>query len=264
MFTKYQVTLTLTRPMLGTNPIDPNIHDQHILNRQRELITENSGVNKEINKYLDQLQISAERGGKETESLIDKLEELFGREFTAEERKQAIKGELAGLRETLAEQELKGTTVFFRDEETGLPCIGDHMIKGHMKAAGEAISRTLPKKNGAMLHSASYTSSVINQHVTIDPMFIVSDQDIVRHADGSAKYLQRSLRAMTAQGPRVSLTKSEQIAAGAKLQFTLKVLDDSPLTEEIIRRLLTYGEISGLGQWRNSGYGQFSFELKKA
>ena len=44
MLTKYNVTLTLKRPQLGTNPIDPNIHDQHIVNKQRELITENNST----------------------------------------------------------------------------------------------------------------------------------------------------------------------------------------------------------------------------
>ena len=68
---------------------------------------------------------------------------------------------------------------------------------------------------------------------------------------------------MTAQGPRVSLAKSEVVPAGAKLSFTLKVMDDSPLDKKTLKKLLSYGECSGLGQWRNAGYGSFTFNLSE-
>jgi hypothetical protein len=68
---------------------------------------------------------------------------------------------------------------------------------------------------------------------------------------------------MTAQGPRVSLARSEQVDAGTTFSFTLKVMQNSPLTETVIRTLFDYGEISGFGQWRNAGNGTFSYELNK-
>jgi CRISPR/Cas system CMR subunit Cmr6 (Cas7 group RAMP superfamily) len=263
MFKEYKVVLSFTRDILGTNPADPSIHEQHIIQKQRKLIQEKGSYNAEINKYLEALQITEERGKLETDKLLDKLETLVGRKFTSEERELAIKGELESLKETLDEQELRGVTVFFRDK-AGMPCIGDHMIKGFLKAAAEAVARTLPKKNGTILNSASYTESIINQHVTIEQQFISFDKDVMKSADGSIKYCERSLRAMTAQGPRVSVAKSECIESGAALKFTLLVLENSPLTEEALKKLFSYGRVSGLGQWRNAGYGQFKCTIESA
>jgi hypothetical protein len=260
MFNKYVVDLTITRDMLGTNPADPSIHDTHIIQKQRKLIQEKGNYNSEINKYIDALQISEERSKTEVDNLLDKIEALLGRKFTEEERAKAIKGELESLKETLDEQELRGVTVFFRDKK-GMPCIGDHMIKGFLKAAAEAIARTLPSKKGTMLHSAAYTESIINQHVTTENQFISFDTDVVKNEQGQVKYYERSLRAMTAQGPRVSIAKSEYVLAGAKLKFTLLVLQGSPLTLDALKKLFSYGRISGLGQNRNSGFGQFTAEI---
>lgn len=263
MITSYLVTLKFERDVLGTNPCDPHVLDTHILDRQRKLITERRGINKEVNKYLDQLPITKERGEEETNLLITKLETLIGREFSPEEKQAALKGELESLKETFQELDLKATTVFFWDKKTNKPCIGDHMIYGFLKAATEAIGRTLTKKAGTVMHSISYTQSLIAQHVRCKDHFISFDKDIKRNANGDPVYLQRSLRAMTAQGPRITLAKSEVIEAPASLSFTLKVMKNSPITEAILKQLFSYGEISGIGQWRNASYGAFTFELEK-
>jgi hypothetical protein len=264
MFDKYQVKLTFARSVLATNPCDPNVMDVHIQDKQRKLILEKGGINTQINKYLDEIQISKEKGAEETSRLIDRLETLIGYTLSPEERQDAIAGTLTSLKETFEEMDVKGTTIFFWDKKADRPCLGSHMIKGYLKAAAEAIGRTLPTKHGTVLHSISYTQSLINQHVSCVEEFITFDRDIVRKEDGTTDYLQRSLRAMTAKGPRISLAKSEQVAAGAKLEFTLRVMQNSPITKEILCKLFDYGELSGIGQWRNSGRGAFSYELMKA
>ena len=263
MFDRYKVRLTLMREMLGTNPIDPHVHDTHILDRQRKLIAQNKDVNKEVNKYLGQLEISEEKGEEEKNRILDKLQELIGAEFTEEERVAAIRGELESLKETFKELDIKGITVFFWDKKKNLPCIGDHMIYGFMKAAAEAIGRITQKSRGQVFGSVSYTNSLINQHVRCREQFITFDKDLIRNEDGTPLYKQRSLRAMTAKGPRISLAKSEQIEAGANLEFVLNVMQGSPIDEKVIRKLFSYGEMSGLGQWRNAGNGMFSAEITK-
>ncbi len=243
--------------MLGTNPAAPDVMDKHILERQRKLILGNSKINKAVNKYLDAIPPSEDRGAKEVELIIENLEKIVGRTFSVAERETILSTSLDELKETFAELDTKGLTVFFKDKASGRPMIGDHMIYGFMKAAAEAIGRTLPKKQGTILHSVSYTQSIINQHVRAEEEFIVFDKDIVRKEDGSPAYEQRSLRAMTAQGPRITLASSEVVPAGARLSFVLRVMENSPLTEESIRRMMGYGEIVGLGQWRSSGRGSF-------
>lgn len=260
---KYEIEITLTEDMLGTNPLDPQVHDTHILDRQRKLIAENKDINKEVNKYLKAMEISSGVGEIERNGILDKLEKIIGREFSNEERELAIKGELESLKESFEELDIRGITVFFWDKDKQRPAIGSHMILGFLKAAAEAIGRTMEKKKGAALGSISYTQSLINQHVRIEGQLITFDKDIKRDGQGKPIYLQRSLRAKTAQGPRISLAKSEIVEAGAKLRFKMKVLGGSELTERVLRTLFDYGSFTGLGQWRSSGRGALTYEMIK-
>ena len=264
MFTTYDVELTLKRDMLATNPCDPNVHDTHILDRQRKLILEKNQINSQVNKYLDQLPISKEKGEQETNAIFAKLEKITGVSLSDDEKKEALAGKLDQLAETFKELDLKGTTVFFWDKEKDLPKIGDHMIYGYMKAASEAICQTRTVKRGTILQSAAFTTSIISKHVRCEEDFITFDQNIKTDEEGQPAYLQRSLRAKTAQGPRISLAKSEQVPAGAKLKFKLKVMDGSPLEEKHLKEIFDYGKhFVGIGQWRNKGYGMFDTVIKK-
>lgn len=264
MFDYYSVTLTLIRDMLATNPCDPNIHDTHIIARQRKLILEKSKLNSEINKYLDQIQISKEKSDEELDALFARLEKLTGIELTSEERKEAVAGNLAKLKETFESLKSAGTTIFFWNKEKDRPMIGSHMIYGFLKAAGEALSRCVKKgekRRGMVMESSAYTSSLINQHVKCAEQFITIDTDVKRNEDGTTYYHQRSLRVKTAKGDRTALAKSEVVPCGAKIEFTLKVLKGSEVTEEVLRRLFAYGECVGLGQHRSAEWGQFTYEL---
>ena len=256
MFDLYKYKLEFLRPVLGTNPLDPYVLDTHIIDKQRKLILEKSKVNKEINKYLDQLQITDERKEEEINAIFAKLEELSGVSITSEEKIEALAGNLESLRETFKSFDFKGTTVFYWDKKTEMPCLSDHMIYGFLKASAEAICRTKTTKKGTVLQSASYTQSLINQHVRCEERFIIFSKGVKMTKD-HIDYLQRSLRAMTPKGPRVSLVKSEQIEEGATISFTLKVMEGSPLKKDHLDKMFSYGELSGIGQWRNAGYGQF-------
>lgn len=257
LFDEYRVKITITNEMLGTNPIDPKVMDTHILDRQRKLIAENSSINKKINKYLDAKTISKEDGELELKALRLKIDEVIGDPLTDEEFQKLVTGDfkkITDLRESMKELDEKGITCFFRNpDDKKTICIGSHMIMGFLKAASEAITRTQPKKNGTILQSASYTQSIINQHVAILPKFINASKDIVRGPDGKPDYCQRSLRAMTAQGPRISLAKSEVLPEGTVFDFTIRVLKNSPLKNEHIQTMLSYGMMHGVGQWRGSG-----------
>lgn len=74
---------------------------------------------------------------------------------------------------------------------------------------------------------------------------------------------ERPLRAQTPQGERVALARSETVPAGTTLSFTIKLLSDKLL--DPLEEWLEYGQLRGLGQWRNSGMGTFeaAFEIVK-
>jgi len=67
---------------------DPNVLDTHIIERQRKMILKEGGLNKQINKYLDVLDISQEKF--DEENIIHSFEKLIGRELNDEEKKLAI------------------------------------------------------------------------------------------------------------------------------------------------------------------------------
>jgi hypothetical protein len=68
---------------------------------------------------------------------------------------------------------------------------------------------------------------------------------------------------MTAQGPRVALTRSDVIAAGSQISFNIRIIE-GPISRPLLCDLLDYGAFQGLGQWRNGGYGSFTYSIEDA
>jgi len=69
----------------------------------------------------------------------------------------------------------------------------------------------------------------------------------------------RPLRAETMQGERVALASSETVPAGTTFEFEVTTL--APALEDMLKAALDYGALKGIGQWRNSGKGRFSYEI---
>lgn len=179
--------------------------------------------------------------------------------------------------DSLEVREKMGTTIFLRDPKTGQFWMGNHMLKGFLKAAGEVFRVTeeepevaeekKPEENGKDKKPKKVSkqwgniTGKINQLVKVYPkqMFINSPGDKPTTAPDSI--LQRSLRAQTQQGPRVALAKSEAVQAGSYLDATIMLIGDKPVTMAMIKECLDYGLVHGLGQWRNAGYGAFTYEI---
>lgn len=146
------------------------------------------------------------------------------------------------------EAESRGWTGFYEDEQ-GRPILMDYQFKGFLKNAGNVMKGAIGVKN---------LRSHIEQTVFVNPRSIVL-------AEKPDDVLERPLRAMTMQGPRVSLVRSDMINPGREYSFELQVLEGSVVKEKVLRDVLSYGELSGLLQWRNGGYGRFqvnSFDKK--
>lgn len=138
------------------------------------------------------------------------------------------------------EAEKKGWTGFHVDEK-GL-FIYDYMIKGFLKNAGNILKGQL---------DVTALKSKISNQVFVSPRKIhlgIKDPNGV---------LERPLRAQTPQGPRVSLVRSDTVGAGTEITFTMKWIKGNNISEKLLKTVLSYGELQGLGQWRNAGYGAF-------
>jgi hypothetical protein len=167
------------------------------------------------------------------------------------------------------EVEARGWTGFYEDEQ-GRPILMDYQFKGFLKNAGNIMKGVVgtrvvkvkdPKEGEAKTRTEEGIKN-LRSHIN-DTVFLMPRSIVL--ADKVDDVLERPLRAMTMQGPRVSLMRSDLINPGRQYQFEIKVLKDSVVTEKVLRDLLSYGELSGLLQWRNGGYGRFkivSFEKK--
>jgi hypothetical protein len=147
--------------------------------------------------------------------------------------------------ETIQETEEKGWTGFHCDSE-GI-FIYDYVIRGMLKNAGKALKYETEIKNSA---------SKIDQYVFVFPRVIhfKNSGKFVKEPHGT---LERPLRAMTMQGPRVTLAKSDMLNSGVTLEFNIKLVPNPDITVKKIQELFEYGELCGLGQFRNGSYGRF-------
>ena len=141
----------------------------------------------------------------------------------------------------------KGTTVFPRMED-GTPFLWDYQVRGFFKSACDALNMAEPSKK-----LTAYKKK-------IDKLVFVDERKIpyIVPAGEEIGYLQRPLRAQTAQGERVALAKSEMIPVGTTAEFSVTVLQDDLLNR--VKDWLDYGRLNGLGQWRNGSYGRFTWE----
>jgi hypothetical protein len=140
----------------------------------------------------------------------------------------------------------KGMTVFPRNEN-GEPFIWDYQIKGFFKDACQMLKK-VPGTKSEKLRAFKKE---------IDGLVFPCPREIV-FKNVKIGTCQRPLRAQTAMGERVALAMSEEIAAGAEIEFEVTTLKDDLIP--MIREWLDYGQLRGIGQWRNSGKGRFTWE----
>lgn len=143
--------------------------------------------------------------------------------------------------------EHKAMTVF--PKEDGKPFLWDYQIKGFFKDACGMLSRLA----GTGSNKLKAYRKVIDGLVFPQPRKI-----FLTLPDGQVLGgCQRPLRAQTAQGERIALASSETAPAGTTLEFDVKLLDEG--LEATVKEWLDYGELRGLGQWRGSGKGRFTW-----
>jgi len=141
----------------------------------------------------------------------------------------------------------KAMTVFPRGSD-GRPILWDYQVKGMFKDACGVLRKV----------TGSESSKIKAYKKEIDGLIFVMERQIPIQFDGAVGICQRPLRAQTPQGERVALVSSESIPAGAVMEFTVHLMLDEH--EKALREWLDYGALRGLGQWRNSGKGRFSWE----
>lgn len=182
----------------------------------------------------------------------------IAREFIASKSPDAatVEDEVAALgADAVAD---KGMTVFPRNEN-GEPVLYDYQVKGFFKDSCGMLSRIGGKTEAGKKKAVNESGKITAYKKVIDGPIFVQPRMIPIHFTGNIGECQRPLRAQTAQGERVSLANSEEIPAGSTCEFEVLCMDDAH--EKAVLEWLEYGQLRGIGQWRNSGKGRFSYEI---
>lgn len=179
--------------------------------------------------------------------------EKKGKPLTFEPTEADLQAEI----ETIQEVEENGYTVFMADKEKGL-FLYDYLVKGFIRYAGNALKDIV--ETGKKEPGIAALKSKLTDFCFVFPRMIFLNK---QEPDGVR---ERPLRANTAKGPRNSLARSDKVNAGLRIHFQIGLLPHKEVSWAVIRQILEYGELQGLGQWRNGGYGRFklvSFEPEK-
>ena len=149
----------------------------------------------------------------------------------------------------------KGMTVFSRDEK-GNPVIWGYQVRGFFKAACSACA----KIEGSESSNIKAYKKMVDKEIFVFPNAKdKASRKIKIKFKGKIGNCQRPLRASTAQGERIALADSESIPAGATVEFDIVSIEKG--LKNLITEWLEYGSLNGLGQWRNSGKGSFTYEI---
>lgn len=164
---------------------------------------------------------------------------------------ESLKEEL----EHLTKEEVvdKGKTIFFKDAE-GKPLMGAYHMLGFFKSACGHLRGVKGTKSSKLTAYKKKIDGLVKVYPDADDKsgrFI----ELILPEGTSIGDCQRPLRAQTMQGERVALAHSETVPAGTS--FECDILSVDPDLWPTIEEWLDYGELTGLGQWRNSGKGAF-------
>lgn len=142
--------------------------------------------------------------------------------------------------ETVEKLEERGWTGFHKDEK-GI-FIYDYMIKGLLKTAGNNLKDVV---------------GIANLRARIEELVFIFPRKIYLGKKEPDGVIERPLRAMTMQGPRITLARSDYVKEGTTISFEIHYLRTAKIRAKLLRHLLEYGRYKGLGQFRGGSYGRF-------
>jgi len=134
----------------------------------------------------------------------------------------------------------KGRTGFAKEDNK--PFLWDYQVKGFLKEAGNVMKDIIGIKT---------LRSKIDSYVFVFPRKIFLSKPV-------SGVFERPIRVNTMQGPRVALVSSEVVDPGATVDIAIGMLPHKEINFMVIESLLEYGELKGIGVWRNGSFGRFT------
>lgn len=193
---------------------------------------------------------------------ITLLEEVLGSSPSNEEllatyiASKAPTGDLTAEEvDNIKAQNAEDRVTVFPKTADGTPFLYDYQVKGMFKDSCKALATA----GKAGYPGGKHCAALKAYKKAIDGLIFVSPREIPYNLHGlTMGFCERPLRAQTPMGERVSIAKSETVPAGSTIEFEVTCLDQK--LEDVVRECFDYGTLRGLGQWRNSGKGRFTWE----
>lgn len=162
-------------------------------------------------------------------------------------KEELVKEELKTLKRKVDDEEVEeerdSMLTIFHKMDGGIYLL-DYQIKGFLKNSGNVLKDIL---------GIRALRSKIDNFVFVYPRYI----KIANEPDG---IFVRSLRAQTAQGPRICVAGSEYVEPPCPIEIEIELLPHKEVKWETIYALLDYGSRLGIGQFRNGSFGRFTWE----
>lgn len=168
--------------------------------------------------------------------------------------------------ETIEQEIQRQSCVFFRAADGQTPALHHHHIKGFLKDAARMLRRIPPIEQPLVSDPertkkvpATISGAMSSYLQKIDGLIFVEPDWLPLQLVNGAKaaWLDRPARVDTPRGPRTCLLHSESAPTGTIVHLAVRIYD--PEYWPWIEEMLDYGANRGLGAWRNSGKGRFSW-----
>lgn len=148
---------------------------------------------------------------------------------------------------------------FIASKSPDAATIEDEVAALGADAVADKGMTVFPRNENGKKRAVNESGKLSAYKKVIDGLIFPQPRMIPIKVNGKIGDCQRPLRAQTAQGERVSLANSEEIPAGSTCEFEILLMDES--LENAVLEWLDYGVLRGIGQWRNSGKGRFTFDI---
>lgn len=177
--------------------------------------------------------------------ILDKLEDNLeeGEELPKKRQEEEV--------ETLPdpEEEIENNTTGFHRTDREEPFLYDYQFKGFLKEAAKMLRRA----DGL----DTISDDIKAYRKKLNGLVFPKPEQLVLNLPEPIDICERPLRGQTARGERICLARSERAPVGTSFRVDIQLLD--PDLEDWVRELLDYGQFQGIGQWRNSGRGRFTW-----
>lgn len=265
LFVYKKVKYKFLTEMLGTCTEVPLYHEHVIKKAQKEIARANKlhgKIVKSLEKYKGS-DITPQKEFEELKAVLRAYQERVGKKDSLPDNVTDLleysKEIYEDYEELVAKGETQKSTVFMRNEE-GHAIISTHMLIGNLKENLKSLVNNSEKGSLAVKSKVS-VGEVMATDIKVVEDFVRPSLDVLKK-DGKPVLLERPIRFERMGKTQTAIAMSEQIPAGAEVEFTFRVRNGSPVLD-VLEPLLEMGRNNGIGQWRGSGKkGAFVFKIE--